>query len=153
MNLLTAVVVLGALGIVRARVRYNGLIAGIIFSIFPIMMLIAASLVLLAFGVLVNKAAYDFSDEGEKAQEAWRREQIALTGADPCADLYANERERRHTQELIDSGAIDDGDALVTMISSDPYAGISFEEAEAAREHAFDMWEKCPPLDYVDAQQ
>ncbi|WP_115686486.1 hypothetical protein [Corynebacterium senegalense] len=153
MSLFTAVLLLGILGIIRTRVRRNGLVAGLVFSFFPVALFLAAVLFLGAAGIFFNQAAYNFSDEGEKAQQAWRQEQIDSTGIDPCAGLYAAERGRRQTQERVDSGVIGNGELLSEALSNSPYADMSWEEREAALARDAELSEKCPPLDYIESQQ
>ncbi|WP_268876065.1 hypothetical protein [Corynebacterium liangguodongii] len=42
---------------------------------------------------------------------------------------------------------------MVKAITNDPYAGMTWEERDAALAHDHEMSSKCPPLDYVESLQ
>ncbi|MCQ4625769.1 hypothetical protein KBX18_09450 [Corynebacterium sp. CCUG 69979] len=65
-NIATAIFVLAALGIVRKQVQANGLFAGLIFSVMPIIGLLVAFAIIFLFGTALSLAANEFADQEEK---------------------------------------------------------------------------------------
>lgn len=95
-------------------------------------------------------AAYNYDDGPEKEQEAWRQEQIASTGVDPCTEFHEGERERRVAVERIKNGDISEGEMMTAPMNNRKYEGMTWEERRAAQDHALEMYEKCPPLDFIE---
>ena len=150
MSLFNIILLLGAIGIIIPRVRRNGPVAGIIFSIFPIIGLAITMLILAAFWGMIKMAAYNYDDGPEKEQEAWRQEQIASTGVDPCTEFHDSERQRRDYQQRVDSGEISQGEAMMKPLSDQKYRDLTWEERDAALKHDYEMRQKCPPLDFIE---
>ncbi|MCQ4626095.1 hypothetical protein KBX18_11145 [Corynebacterium sp. CCUG 69979] len=65
-NIATAIFALAALGIIRRQVQANGLFAGLIFSVVPIMGLLITFAVLFLFGTALSLAANEFADQQDK---------------------------------------------------------------------------------------
>lgn len=150
MSLFNIILLLGAIGIIIPRVRHNGPVAGIIFSIFPIIGLVISMLILAAFWGMIKMAAYNYDDGPEKEQEAWRQEQIASIGVDPCAEFHEGERERRVAVERIKNGDISEGEMMTAPMDNRTYEGMTWEEKDAALKHDHEMRQKCPPLDFIE---
>ncbi len=108
-------------------------------------------LILAIFWGAIKLVGHNYDKGPEKEQEAWRQEQIALTGSDPCEATFEAERRRRHRQELVDSGQMNDGELLTQLIQDHSHEGMTFEEKRAQQDHALEMYQKCPPLNFVES--
>lgn len=97
-NIATAVFVLAALGIVRNQVRANGLFAGVIFSIMPIMGLVVMFGVIFLFGTALSLAANEFEEQQNTPQVQhgtfYENPGVALEDSVRRAQEYLNEHPR-----------------------------------------------------------
>ena len=97
-NVATAVFVLAAFGIVRNQVRANGLFAGVIFSIMPIMGLVVMFGVIFLFGTALSLAANEFEEQQNTPQvqqgEFYDNPGVALEESLGKAQEHLNENPR-----------------------------------------------------------
>lgn len=152
MSWFSIILILGSIGIIIPRIRRNGPIAGILFSILPIIFLVIGMLIVAAFWGAVKMAAHNFDVGPKKEQEQWCQDQIADTSVDPCAEYHDQEREPRARNELAESGQLAEVDIMAYLLVNNPYAGKSFEEQQAALDRTHALAGKCPPLNYIESQ-